>query len=85
MRKSKMEEKYKEVYVCNIVDYKKRETWTRVFFTQYEAEDFCKWNIREHLSMFDLDKEDFAEEDLEDSYMFDRENWVEIYRIQFLF
>jgi len=80
-----MEEKYKEVYVCNIVDYKKRETWTRVFFTQYDAEDFCKWNIREHLSMFDLDKEDFAEEDLKDSYMFDRENWVEIYRIQFLF
>jgi hypothetical protein len=80
-------EKYKEVYVCNIVNYKERETWTRVFFEEYDAKDFCKWNIREHLSAMDLEKSDFDEEDLSEEldYMFDRKNWVEIYRVPFLF
>lgn len=80
-------EKYKEVYVCNIVDYKNRETWTRVFFDEYDAKDFCNWNIRNHLSEYELDEEDFDEWDLEwsYSYMFDRSNGVEIYRVPFLF
>ena len=85
MEKKKEKAEYKEVYVCNIIDYKNRIAWTRVYFNQYDAEDFCKRNIREHLSEFDLDKSDFAEWDLEDSYMLDRRNWVEIYWIQFLF
>lgn len=83
----KEKKEFKEIYVCNIVFYDRQEIWTRVFFDEYDAKDFCIWNIRKHLSEMDLERSDFDEEDLSEEldYMFDRENKVQIYWTQFIF